>query len=76
MLLRLFARTGLELPKGTLGAMISTSSAALADQGHGAGAVKAMASKPPLMKEFQIYRWNPDSSDKPAYQSYKVDINR
>jgi len=35
-----------------------------------------MASKPPLMKEFQIYRWNPDSPEKPKYTSYKVDINR
>ncbi|KAI8465973.1 MAG: iron-sulfur subunit of mitochondrial succinate dehydrogenase [Monoraphidium minutum] len=32
--------------------------------------------KPPLMKEFQIYRWDPDMPDaKPKYTSYKVDIN-
>lgn len=36
---------------------------------------------PPLLllsqfKEFQIYRWNPDSPEKPKYVSYKVDINR
>lgn len=27
-------------------------------------------------KEFQIYRWSPDSEDKPKYVNYKVDINR
>jgi len=27
-------------------------------------------------QEFQIYRWNPDDSEKPKYVTYKVDINR
>jgi succinate dehydrogenase (ubiquinone) iron-sulfur subunit len=66
----------LSLPLPAWAAAFTTSSTALADQAHGAGAVKAMASKPPLMKEFQIYRWNPDSPEKPKYTSYKVDINR
>ena len=27
-----------------------------------------------MFKEFQVYRWNPDSDEKPKYQSYQVDI--
>lgn len=38
-------------------------------------AAQPAAAKPVLMKEFQIYRWNPDAPDKPHYKSYKVDIN-
>ncbi|KAG2435516.1 hypothetical protein HYH02_011810 [Chlamydomonas schloesseri] len=36
---------------------------------------RAPLAKPPLYKEFQIYRWNPDSDEKPKYTSYQVDIN-
>ncbi len=36
----------------------------------------AAARKAPLMKEFLIYRWNPEEPDKPRYESYNVDINR
>ncbi|KAJ2912393.1 hypothetical protein MD484_g8029, partial [Candolleomyces efflorescens] len=33
--------------------------------------------KPVLMKEFKIYRWNPDKpEDKPTLQSYKIDLNQ
>ncbi|CAG8526897.1 5029_t:CDS:10 [Acaulospora colombiana] len=33
--------------------------------------------KPPLMKEFKIYRWNPDEPEKkPTLQSYQVDLNQ
>lgn len=35
----------------------------------------AAGTKPPLMKEFEIYRWNPDSNEKPTYAKYSVDIN-
>eukprot|EP01023_Acetabularia_acetabulum_P053356 TRINITY_DN596_c1_g2_i1.p1 TRINITY_DN596_c1_g2~~TRINITY_DN596_c1_g2_i1.p1 ORF type:complete len:286 (-),score=39.91 TRINITY_DN596_c1_g2_i1:245-1102(-) len=35
----------------------------------------ATIGKPTLNKEFLVYRWNPDESQKPSYQSYKVDIN-
>jgi hypothetical protein len=35
----------------------------------------ATKTKPVLEKEFMVYRWNPDSSENPRYQSYKVDIN-
>jgi succinate dehydrogenase (ubiquinone) iron-sulfur subunit len=34
------------------------------------------AASSPALKEFQIYRWNPESKDdKPRMQSYKVDTN-
>lgn len=32
-------------------------------------------SKPPLEREFMIYRWDPENEDKPTYQTYKVDLN-
>uniref|UniRef100_C0STD8 Succinate dehydrogenase [ubiquinone] iron-sulfur subunit, mitochondrial n=1 Tax=Pholiota microspora TaxID=1538424 RepID=C0STD8_PHOMI len=33
--------------------------------------------KPVLLKEFKIYRWNPDEPDKkPELQSYKIDLNQ
>jgi len=33
--------------------------------------------KPVLMKEFKIYRWNPDKpEEKPKLQSYKIDLNQ
>ncbi|KAH0828840.1 iron-sulphar subunit protein of succinate dehydrogenase [Lanmaoa asiatica] len=33
--------------------------------------------KPTLMKEFKIYRWNPDEPEKkPALQSYTIDLNQ
>lgn len=42
-----------------------------------AAASVAASTKPVLTKEFQVYRFDPDSPDaKPFYQSYKVDINR
>lgn len=31
--------------------------------------------KPPLMKEFLVYRWDPEKTDKPTYKSYQVDLN-
>ncbi|KAK9825456.1 hypothetical protein WJX81_003017 [Elliptochloris bilobata] len=27
------------------------------------------------MREFAIYRWNPDLGEKPTYQTYKIDLN-
>ena len=39
--------------------------------------VNASASKPALMREFQVYRWDPDNgTEKPTYKSYDIDINR
>ncbi|CAL5222052.1 g4350 [Coccomyxa viridis] len=35
----------------------------------------AAATKTPLNREFQVYRWDPDNGGKPAYKSYDVDIN-
>lgn len=40
-----------------------------------AAAGAAAASKAVVEKEFLVYRWNPDSSEAPKYDSYKVDIN-
>lgn len=42
---------------------------------RGAGSVSA-SGKPVLEKEFLVYRWDPESNEKPKYQSYKVDLNR
>jgi len=41
-----------------------------------AASASAFAAKPALMKEFLIYRWNPDDGQKPHYASYKVDLNQ
>ncbi|KAJ3264359.1 succinate dehydrogenase complex, subunit B [Borealophlyctis nickersoniae] len=42
-----------------------------------APAAAATATKPPLMKTFQVYRWNPDEPQvKPRLQQYKVDLNQ
>lgn len=40
-----------------------------------APAAAAAASKPEMLKEFMVYRWNPDDGAKPSYESYKIDIN-
>ena len=37
-----------------------------------AAAPAAASVKAPNVKEFKIYRWNPDASEKPYMQSYKV----
>jgi hypothetical protein len=34
------------------------------------------ALKPPLLKEFQLYRFDPEKDDKPYYKTYRVDINK
>jgi succinate dehydrogenase (ubiquinone) iron-sulfur subunit len=35
------------------------------------------AAKPPAVKSFKIYRWNPDTpAEKPKMQEYKVDLNQ
>jgi succinate dehydrogenase (ubiquinone) iron-sulfur subunit len=52
------------------GLRIVTTSAAV-----GVEAAAAPSSKSPMMKEFQVYRWDPDNAGKPDYKSYNVDIN-
>lgn len=42
---------------------------------HEPAAAPATAAKPQLLKEFLVYRWDPDTGAKPRYDSYKVDIN-
>ena len=39
-------------------------------------AATASGAKPVAEKEFLVYRWSPDSSEPPKYQTYKVDINK
>ena len=34
------------------------------------------AQKPPLLKEFQLYRFNPEQDEKPFFKTYRVDINK
>lgn len=34
------------------------------------------ATQQPLLKDFLIYRWNPETQEPPSYQKYTVDINR
>lgn len=70
-------RRGAQLfPRATLVSLISTSTEALQAQAVVAKAATTPSGKPPLMKEFQVYRWNPDNEDqKPVYKSYQVDIN-
>jgi len=39
-------------------------------------AAAAVQEKPKLMKDIQIYRWNPDDGGKPELQTYSIDLNR
>lgn len=32
--------------------------------------------KPPLMKTFEIFRFNPEKSEKPTMQTFTIDINK
>lgn len=38
-------------------------------------AANAAVAKPVMLKEFQLYRFNPETDAKPYYKKYKVDIN-
>jgi succinate dehydrogenase (ubiquinone) iron-sulfur subunit len=67
-------RSGQALSKLTGLACVSTS--AESSQAAQAVAASTQSGKPPLFKEFNVYRWNPDSPDEPKYTTYKVDINR
>lgn len=67
-------RTGqrcLELPEVSRLAATAVSTSALAS----APATVNATGKPELIREFQIYRWDPDKDPKPRYETYKVDIN-
>lgn len=79
MALRCLQRPIFSLPKGLFAALVSTTSevsaATSVSMMSPSAPATAPASKPSLVKEFQIYRWNPDKEDKPTYASYKVDIN-
>ncbi|EJT51329.1 succinate dehydrogenase iron-sulfur subunit [Trichosporon asahii var. asahii CBS 8904] len=65
------------LPRGTVARQLSTSAASQFAQPSESTATPAAGTKPPQIKEFKIYRWNPDTpSEKPKLQSYKVDLNQ
>jgi succinate dehydrogenase (ubiquinone) iron-sulfur subunit len=61
-------------PMGVFAQLITTTSQSQTTPAAQAASA-AVSGKPPMYKEFQIYRWNPDSNEKPKYVSYKVDIN-
>ncbi len=73
-------RSAQALQPGILSAFVSTTTESLNAAATASSASAATSSKPvlgkaPLYKEFQIYRWNPDSDEKPKYVSYQIDIN-
>ncbi|GBF93479.1 hypothetical protein Rsub_06612 [Raphidocelis subcapitata] len=73
-----FARAGEALaPQGLLpGALAWQRAVSTSTAGSAAEAAPSASSKPVMLKEFQVYRWDPDIPDaKPNYASYKVDIN-
>lgn len=35
-----------------------------------------MAGKAPLLKDFQLYRFDPENDAKPYYKTYRVDVNK
>lgn len=55
---------------GTSAARITTTAAAPV------AAAKAAPSSEALTRDFQVYRWDPETGGKPRYETYKVDINR
>ena len=57
---------------GCDGARLSSSAAVAAAQASST----AVSGKAPLMKDFLVYRWDPEKPHKPAYKTYKVDLNR
>lgn len=61
----LFGRVGWD------GSRVSSSAAVAAAQ----ASTTPVTGKAPLMKEFLVYRWDPEKPHKPAYKSYKVDVN-
>lgn len=36
----------------------------------------AVAGKTPLLKDFQLYRFDPENDAKPYYKTYRVDVNK
>lgn len=54
---------------------MSQPSRVITTSSHEPAAAPATAAKPQLLKEFLVYRWDPDTGAKPRYDSYKVDIN-
>ena len=58
-----------------VGVTTSSAAALAAAAASAPAAVKAAVSKPTNFQDVQIYRWNPESGEKPKYETYKVDTN-
>jgi len=69
----MFVNAALSLPR--VGALSRASLRTFATSAARSQAVPT--EKPTLMKEFKIYRWNPDEPEKkPTLQSYTIDLNQ
>ena len=62
-------RAELVIPEG-LRIVATTLSSTAASQ-----AAPSVRPSGPLMKEFQLYRFDPENDEKPYYKSYRVDVN-
>ena len=71
------AASSVELLAPALTRIISSSSASGAPTSGSAVAAAGAAAAAPAqnVKEFSIYRWNPDEGGEPIFQQYKVDLN-
>jgi hypothetical protein len=59
-----------------LSRVVSSTSGAAAPTAPTAAAAAVAAAPAKAMKEFSIYRWNPDEGGDPIFQKYHVDINK
>ena len=72
-------REGKSLLPRLLPALTATQSRVLATTAAHPAAQQAEAassSGDALLRDFQIYRWDPETGGKPRYENYSVDINR
>jgi len=66
----------LSAPVYTIRTLKSSASAEFAAEAAPSFTSKPITKKEPLLKEFDIYRWDPDQpTEKPHLQKYKVDLN-
>jgi hypothetical protein len=43
---------------------------------YAAPSAASIAQKPPLLKDVQLYRFDPENDAKPYYKTYRVDVNK
>ena len=60
----------------TAGPRFTASAAAAAAPTAAAAAPPSAGATAPLLKEVLVYRWSPEKSEKPKYDSYKVDLSK